>query len=80
MTDLAKDLWDLGAAMNRAHAEIFEHYGERVIPDVDRVYLLWCGDTVLGVCGSLEKAETIQQEAQQHFTEPLRIEARRVHR
>jgi hypothetical protein len=72
--DIAKQIWDLGTAMNVAAAQQFRQaeLQHRV------VYLLWRGEVVLGVCGTRTRAEQEAEDLGHALNEVIRIEPRMV--
>lgn len=76
MNDLAKQIFDDASAQVRAQAEL-AHAVEQA-PRV--VYLLWHHNTVIGVCGTMARAEKEGVEyAKLKAGTVIRIEPRVVH-
>jgi len=71
MNDLAKDVFDLGMRLNQAQAEMLR------APQT--VYLLWKGETLMGICGTKTRAEQEAEDLGHGLGEVIRIEARVVH-
>ena len=76
MTDLGKQVWDLGTSLTRAHAEMA--LSGRSGP-IRLVYLLWHGDELIGICGTKERAEQEADSIGRALRTEIRIEAREVH-
>ena len=77
MTDLGKHVWDMGTALARAQAEMAAQSAPKA--GTVLVFLVWDGAMLLGVCGTMERAEK-EAEAFEHLLHrPMRVDAREVH-